>query len=219
MKPLTAKPIEKIIIALIIAAVLSAGCAFLPSFAYAAAVSTDYDDGTVNLAIEGYLAIEGVDGATFPDLNPDSNPSDTATDGGITINSNYAGGYKLTVQAGSNTTTTLTSYRNTALYLDSVSTLAQLQDDQKITAYTGSSLPANTWGVKISNKNALTYSGNYLAPTGLHEAGAALIPDSNDNALLDSGDVYEVTYGATINNALQAGAYTNTVTFTLTVAS
>lgn len=146
---------------------------------------------------------------TIPDttysfsLTPSSNGSYGNVLVPVTVYSNSANGYLLTVSADS------TSLIGTN---DSNNTIATLDDNNNGNGYTLSNFTPNRWGIALNQTDAInTFSAFYPAPTSSNPLGIinAAMPTGS------SGEQANISVGANINLETAADAYTTSLNFSV----
>ncbi|MCL2451413.1 hypothetical protein FWD20_00805 [Candidatus Saccharibacteria bacterium] len=206
-----------------VAAVLGIiGVTALPIASYAAVVT---ENVTVTLSVTDGLTIGGADGdpnTALMNYNHEYGPASNAADstgtasmanhGTITILSNVAAGYTLTL-ASSTTATGLECSTATTCNTASIPTQAGLP---------AAGTPG--WSAAYSAKLATAAGTGDLTSAG-GGSGWVAMPASNGTALQVAstsaisaamGDQYDYAFATAISAATLAGTYTNTVTFTAT---
>jgi hypothetical protein len=125
-------------------------------------------------------------------VTPTSSGAEATADDTITVDSNDADGYNLTVE--NDPTLTMAGSQG--------GTLAKTTGTYGAPA----ALSANSWGYRLSGFTAGTYAGVEDAAQNIKSTTATA-----------NADTTTVTYGVKVNTAVPAGVYSDSVTYTATV--
>lgn len=168
------------------------------------------EDTTVSVAVTGVLSTFTTSGTvTLGALTPDATGRQSINNDTVTVGTNDADGYTLTLN-DSDTTYTLASGGNS--FANSSGTPAS-----------PAALSNNTWGWRVDALGGFgagpTADTNNAAPSALTFAGipANASPFTINSSAATGTEVTEVWYSARANDTQPTGTYTNTVTYTATV--
>lgn len=173
-------------------------------------VSADTANSTVSVSVNGTITAFTTSGTvTLGGLTPDATGKQSIQKDTVTVDTNNAGGYNLTLK-DADTTYTLASGANS--FAASSGTPAS-----------PAALANNTWGWRVDGLSGFgagptAVAGN-TAPSSLTFAGipANASPFTVKTTSTNGSSSVDVWYSARANNAQPTGTYTDTVTYTATV--
>lgn len=153
--------------------------------------AAETDTTTVQATVASVISVSSTPTVAIS-VTPTSSGAEATADDTVTVDSNDADGYTLSLEND----TTLTMAGSAG------GTLAKTAG----TFGTPAALSANSWGYRLSGWTAGTYAGV--------EDAAQEIKSTTATA---SAETTTVTYGVKVNTAVPAGVYTDSVTYTATV--
>lgn len=153
--------------------------------------AAETDTTTVQATVASVISVSSTPTVAIS-VTPTSGGAEATADDTVTVDSNDADGYNLTLE--NDATLTMTGSGG--------GTLAKTAG----TYGTPAALGANSWGYRLSAFGAGTYAGV--------EDTAQNIKSTTATA---NAETTTVTYGVKVNTAVPAGVYTDSVTYTATV--
>lgn len=173
-----------------------------------ASAATDTENTTINATIGSTISIT-TSGTVALGITPDSDGQASSASDTVSVSTNNAGGYNLTL-ADSDATTTLANGGN------SLSAHAGTQG-------TPTTLANNTWGYRVDSTGGFgagpTSTQTNVDALSLTWAGVPASGSANTlktTATTASNDTTTVWYGAKADTTKPNGVYTGTVTYTAT---
>lgn len=149
------------------------------------------DTTTVQATVASVISVDSL--ATVPiSVTPTGAGAEATANDTVTVDSNDADGYNLTLE--NDATLTMAGSQG--------GTLAKTSGTYAAPA----ALDTNAWGYRLTGFTAGTYAGVEDAPQNIRSTTATA-----------SGETTTVTYGVKVNTSVPAGVYSDSVTYTATV--
>lgn len=188
------------------AGILAIGAVLLGNTAIQAATA----DTVINGQISSVITISSVSPRNIV-VNPGNGAATTSVDDTITVNTNNATGYTVTLAMLSTATNNKLKHETTADVIDAGAGTMALP----------AALGANTWGYRVDGVGDFgsgTTTENNVANSNFTWAG---VPQSTGDKIVDADGpatnaTTKVWFAIHANNSLRSGKYTNTVTYTAT---